>query len=121
MKRLDQLHQALASVPDEQAAFVHVTADWCISCKQLERRVYPDPRVAEPLSGFARINVDVTDSDATSRELLERFELFGPPSLLFFRAGEEIREARILGAPSADELASHLSSVRDWLDSGSDA
>ena len=121
VERLDQLHQALASVPDEQAAFVHFTADWCISCKQLERRVYPDPRVAEPLSEFARINVDVTDSDATSRELLERFELFGPPSLLFFRAGEEIREARILGAPNAGELASHLNSVRNWLDSESDA
>ncbi|MDT0499362.1 MULTISPECIES: protein-disulfide reductase DsbD [unclassified Halomonas] len=121
VERLDQLHQALASVPDDQAAFVHFTADWCISCKQLERRVYPDPRVAEPLSEFARINVDVTDSDANSRELLERFELFGPPSLLFFRAGEEIREARILGAPNAGELASHLTGVRDWLDSGSDA
>lgn len=119
--RLDQLHQALAAVPNDQAAFVHFTADWCISCKQLERRVYPDPRVAEPLADFARINVDVTDSDATSRELLERFELFGPPSLLFFRAGEEIREARILGAPNARELAGHLNSVRDWIDKGSDA
>ncbi|NWN81593.1 MAG: protein-disulfide reductase DsbD [Halomonas sp.] len=115
---LDQLRQALASVPDDQTAFVHFTADWCIACKQLERRVYPDAQVAGPLSAFARINVDVTDSDAASRELLERFELFGPPSLLFFRAGEEIREARILGTPDAPELAGHLNSVLDWSNEG---
>lgn len=115
---LDQLRQALASVPDDQTAFVHFTADWCIACKQLERRVYPDAQVAGPLSAFTRINVDVTDSDATSRELLDRFELFGPPSLLFFQAGEEIREARILGTPDATELAGHLNSVLDWSHGG---
>ncbi|WP_282041366.1 protein-disulfide reductase DsbD [Halomonas alimentaria] len=113
---LDGLQQALASVPEGQAAFVHFTADWCISCKQLERQVYPDPRVAEPLAAFARINVDVTDTDAASRELLDRYELFGPPSLLFFHAGEEIRSARIQGETRAEPLAEHLKGVLGWLE-----
>ncbi|MGE4532734.1 protein-disulfide reductase DsbD [Halomonas sp.] len=113
---LGELRQALAALPEERVAFVHFTADWCISCKQLERQVYPDPRVAEPLAAFARINVDVTDTDATSRELLDRFELFGPPSLLFFQGGEEIREARILGEPDAEALARHLNGMLDWLE-----
>ncbi|WP_445157991.1 protein-disulfide reductase DsbD [Halomonas sp. E14] len=97
-------------------SFVHFTADWCISCKQMERQVYPLPQVAEPLSQFARINVDVTRANAATRELLDHFGLFGPPSLMFFSEESEIREARIQGEVRAPELASHLNSVLDWLD-----
>ncbi|MCE9683207.1 protein-disulfide reductase DsbD [Halomonas alkalisoli] len=101
----------------EQAipSFVHFTADWCISCKQMERQVYPTPQVAEPLSQFARINVDVTRTGESSRELLDHFGLFGPPSLMFFDQGEEIREARIQGEVRANDFASHLQGVLAWL------
>ncbi|MDX5376884.1 MAG: protein-disulfide reductase DsbD [Halomonas sp.] len=100
----------------DQPVFVHFTADWCISCKQLERQVYPAPQVAEPLSQFARIDVDVTRTDDTTRALLDHFGLFGPPSLLFFSGEEEIRAARIQGEVGADELASHLNGVLDWFE-----
>lgn len=113
---LDDLQRALASVNDGRPAFVHFTADWCISCKQMERQVYPDPRVAESLSAFARINVDVTDSGSATRELLDHFGLFGPPSLLFFHGEEELREARIQGEVRAPGLASHLEGVLGWLE-----
>ncbi|MDI5934090.1 protein-disulfide reductase DsbD [Halomonas kalidii] len=114
---LDTLEVALRTASDEgRPAFVHFTADWCISCKQLERQVYPDPRVAEPLSSFARINVDVTATDDTSRELLDRFGLFGPPSLLFFDDAGEIRAARIQGEVRAAALASHLEGVLERLE-----
>ncbi|MGM1051862.1 MAG: protein-disulfide reductase DsbD [Pseudomonadota bacterium] len=116
VESLGELQRALASVGDGRPAFVHFTADWCISCKQMERQVYPDPRVAEPLSTFARINVDVTDSGSNSRELLDHYGLFGPPSLLFFQGPEELREARIQGEVRAPGLASHLHGVLDWLD-----
>ncbi|MBE0487500.1 MAG: protein-disulfide reductase DsbD [Halomonas sp.] len=112
---LDELQRALAAVDDGRPAFVHFTADWCISCKQMERQVYPDPRVAAPLSAFARINVDVTDTGGASRELLDHFGLFGPPSLLFFHGEEELREARIQGEVRAPGLATHLEGVLDWL------
>jgi len=115
VESLDGLQRALASVGDGRPAFVHFTADWCISCKQMERQVYPDPRVAGQLSAFARINVDVTDSDSVSRELLDHFGLFGPPSLLFFQGAEELLEARIQGEVRAPGLASHLEGVLDWL------
>jgi thiol:disulfide interchange protein DsbD len=116
---LEALRSALRSGPaQDQPAFVHFTADWCISCKQLERQVYPDPLVAEPLSQFARINVDVTRADATTRELLDHFGLFGPPSLLFFSGEDEIREARIQGEVRAGQLASHLQDLLAWLERG---
>ncbi|MDC8805473.1 protein-disulfide reductase DsbD [Halomonas pacifica] len=116
VRDLATLERALAGAGDTPV-FVDVTADWCISCKQLERGVYPAPQVAEPLSAFHRVQVDVTESNGASRELLERFQLFGPPSLLFFAGGEEIREARIQGEVERDEFAGHLNQLLSWLES----
>jgi thiol:disulfide interchange protein DsbD len=99
----------------KQPVFVHFTADWCISCKLLERDVYPDPRVSAALSDYTLIAADVTRTDPQSRELLNQFSLFGPPSLLFFSQGEEIRDARIQGEVTADQLYEHLESVSQWL------
>ncbi|MFG6158213.1 protein-disulfide reductase DsbD [Halomonas sp. 1390] len=96
-------------------AFVNFTADWCISCKVMEREVFPAPPVVAALQDFRRIDVDVTESDAASREVLEHFQLFGPPSLLFFEGGEELRDARVQGEVDAPQLASHLEGVLDWL------
>ncbi len=112
---LDALHASLAE--SDEPAFVNFTADWCISCKVMERDVYPAPEVAGQLANFRRINVNVTDSDATSREVLDHFQLFGPPSLLFFNGGEELRDARVQGQVNAPQLASHLKGVLDWLES----
>ncbi|MFG6666476.1 protein-disulfide reductase DsbD [Halomonas sp. HNIBRBA4712] len=108
---LDELEGALAR-NDASLAFVHFTADWCISCKVMEREVYPDPRVVEAMSDMALIEVDVTDTNADSRAALEAFGLFGPPSLLFFEHGNEIRQARIQGEIDAKNLAEHLNALK---------
>ncbi|MGM0984734.1 MAG: protein-disulfide reductase DsbD [Pseudomonadota bacterium] len=112
---LDALQASLAK--SDAPAFVNFTADWCISCKVMEREVYPAPEVAGQLASFRRINVDVTDSGATTREVLDHFQLFGPPSLLFFDGNVELRDARVQGEVNAPELASHLEGVLDWLES----
>ena len=98
-----------------QPVFVHFTAEWCISCKQLERVVYPTPAVAQALNNYVLIKADVTQTNARSRELLEHFGLFGPPSLLFFNQGEEVIEARIQGEVDATQLTEHLQRLNQWL------
>ncbi|MGP5307307.1 protein-disulfide reductase DsbD [Vreelandella alkaliphila] len=98
----------------QQPAFVNFTADWCISCKLMERDVFPDPNVVAALNDFRLIEVDVTNTDAQSRELLNRFNLFGPPSLLFFSQGEEVRDARIQGEITATQLVQHIEALRRW-------
>ncbi|MBB3229489.1 protein-disulfide reductase DsbD [Halomonas stenophila] len=113
VESLDALETALAE--GTRPALVNVTADWCISCRIMEREVFPAPAVVAALSGFRRIDVDVTDTDAESRALLDHLALFGPPSLLFFDGDRELREARIQGEVDAADLAGHLESVRDWL------
>ncbi|MEC9484106.1 MAG: protein-disulfide reductase DsbD [Halomonas sp.] len=106
---LAQLDQELATARHlGKPAFVDVTADWCISCKIMERDVFPAPDVARQLAGFHRIRADVTETGEASRELLNHFGLFGPPSLLFFVDGEELRQARIQGEIGASDLAAHL-------------
>ena len=97
--------------------FAHFTADWCISCKLMERDVYPDPHVSEALNDFQLIAVDVTNTDAQSRELLEHFQLFGPPSLLLFDGGNEVRDARIQGEITATALVEHLEAFKRWQQS----
>ncbi|MGY4876534.1 protein-disulfide reductase DsbD [Vreelandella aquamarina] len=98
-----------------QPVFVHFTAEWCISCKQLERDVYPTPAVKEALNGYVLIKADVTQTNARSRELLEHFGLFGPPSLLFFSQAEEVKAARIQGEIDAAQLAEHLQRLNQWM------
>ncbi|MGS2743408.1 protein-disulfide reductase DsbD [Halomonas sp. LS-001] len=99
----------------DQPVFVHFTAEWCISCKQLEREVYPTPTVAEALNGYVLIKADVTQTNARSRELLEHFDLFGPPSLLFFHQAEEVTAARIQGEINAGRLTEHLQRLNQWM------
>lgn len=110
---LDELQQLLAS--STQPAFVNITAEWCISCKVMEREVFPDAEVQQALADYRWIDVDVTENNANSREVLEHLQLFGPPSLLFFDGENEIREARIQGELEADELAQHARGVSQWL------
>ncbi|SDM72527.1 thiol:disulfide interchange protein DsbD [Franzmannia pantelleriensis] len=115
VSRLDDFQAALADASREgRPVFVDVTADWCISCKQMERSVYPS--AANQLAGFQRIQIDVTDTTAESRELLDHFGLFGPPSLLFFDGEQEIRDARILGEVGRRDFAQHLDQLLGWLE-----
>ena len=84
-------------------------ADWCVSCKELERYTFSDPRVRQILSGFVRLQADVTAHDADDQALLQdRFGLPGPPAMLFFgRDGQERRNYRVVGFMPADEFAAH--------------
>jgi thiol:disulfide interchange protein DsbD len=87
-------------------------ADWCISCKVMERSVFPVPQVAEKLSQFTLLRADVTLNDDQDQALLKRFGLFGPPSLVFFADnGGEMADFRIQGEVDSDILSRHLSAV----------
>ena len=73
-------------------------ADWCVSCKEMERLTYTDVAVRQRLSVALLLKADVTANNAQDRELLKRFALFGPPGTIFFDAkGYELRPARVIG------------------------
>jgi len=96
-------------------------ADWCISCKIMERSVFPAPAVANRLAEFHLLRADVTANDAQDKELLNAFGLFGPPSLVFFdRNGRELKTLRVQGEIGAKALAEHLETVLQSRDGESD-
>ncbi len=79
-------------------AVIELYADWCISCKVIEREVINDPQVRQMLEPFVRIKLDLTDNTADQRAWLARQALFGPPAFLFFDAqGQEVAGLRIQG------------------------
>lgn len=73
-------------------------ADWCVSCKEMERFTFSDPRVQQRLAGALLLQVDVTANTDEHKALLKRFRLFGPPGTVFFdRTGREISRVRVIG------------------------
>lgn len=102
------LHRQVAlAASSGRWTFVDVYADWCISCKELERRTFP--AVQDALSGFHRVRADVTAFDGPQQAMLTDLDVIGPPTLMFFDpSGKELREARIVGEISIDALRSHL-------------
>ena len=84
-------------------------ADWCISCKVIEREVLEAPVVREQLAGYRLVRFDITRSDAAQRSLLDRYQLFGPPALqLFAPTGEEWLDLRTVGETDAATFAARL-------------
>jgi thioredoxin:protein disulfide reductase len=84
-------------------------ADWCVSCKEMERFTFSDPAIRARLSKALLLKADVTANSRDDVALLKRFQLFGPPGTIFFDArGEELRSVRVIGFQSAEKFASTL-------------
>ena len=87
-------------------------ADWCVSCKEMERFTFSEPVVAQKMSRALLLKADVTANNNDDRELFKRFRLFGPPGTIFFDAqGREIEGSRVIGFQSAERFAATLGTV----------
>jgi thiol:disulfide interchange protein DsbD len=85
-------------------------ADWCISCKEMEKLTFTDERVSAELGKMQLLRIDVTANNADDKAMLKRFGLFGPPGMLFFDAGgQEMRQARVVGYESPKDFLRSLS------------
>ena len=87
-------------------------ADWCISCKEMERFTFTDPKVQSRLKDVVLLQVDVTAGTPADSALLKRFKLFGPPGILFIdRAGRDIPNIRLIGYQDTERFLSILNAV----------
>ncbi|MEW5888488.1 MAG: protein-disulfide reductase DsbD [Pseudomonadota bacterium] len=87
-------------------------ADWCVSCKEMERFTFSDPAVKAKMERMLLLQADVTANDADDKALLKRFGLFGPPGIVFFDArGKEIDGVRVIGFQPAEAFGRVLDSV----------
>ena len=84
-------------------------ADWCVSCKEMEKFTFSDPAVQQALSGVVLLQADVTANDAVDKALLKKLDLIGPPAILFFAGeGRERTEYRLIGFLNAEKFLAHV-------------
>lgn len=80
-------------------------ASWCVSCKELENITFKDERVIQILERFTLLKADVTNNTQEDKALQKRFNVFGPPALIFFDENkQEMKQAQIIGYKNADEF-----------------
>jgi thioredoxin:protein disulfide reductase len=84
-------------------------ADWCVSCKEMEALTFSDARVKPKMDGMLLLQADVTGNSAEHKALLKRFQLFGPPGIIFFDAqGRELQGLRVIGYQNAERFLKTL-------------
>jgi thiol:disulfide interchange protein DsbD len=111
---LDGLKQSISSLTKEQdGVFITYYADWCVSCKELDRIVLSNKEVKNQLQSLKRIEVDVTTSGINQKELLNEYQLFGPPAFIFINnQGQEIEKLRVVGIISPEKLQEKIRLLR---------
>jgi thiol:disulfide interchange protein DsbD len=110
VRSVAELDAALASAG--RPVMLDFYADWCVSCKEMERFTFSDPAVQARLSKALLLKADVTTNTDADRALLRRFQLFGPPGTIFFDAqGRELRAQRVIGFQSARRFDRTLESA----------
>ncbi|MXS85233.1 protein-disulfide reductase DsbD [Nitrosomonas sp. HPC101] len=87
-------------------------ADWCVSCKEMERFTFTDPHVQERLKNVELVQINVTEGTPDDTALLKRFKLFGPPGILFFDSqGVEIPNIKIIGYLDKKDFVTVLDAI----------
>jgi thiol:disulfide interchange protein DsbD len=95
-----------------QPVMLDFYADWCVTCKELEKFTFSDARVQAKLAGMQLLQADVTANSEDDAALLKRFSLFGPPGIIFFgRDGKEIGGVKVVGYQDADRFLATLAQV----------
>jgi thiol:disulfide interchange protein DsbD len=88
------------------------SANWCVSCKEMEAHTFPDAGVISALKPFLLLRADVTDNNDDDQALLKRFHSFGPPTIAFFDAhGAERESFKLVGFVPPQEFTAHVTEL----------
>lgn len=108
IKSLSELDAAVAQAKGK-TVMLDFYADWCISCKEMENLTFADAHIQAQFADMVLLQADVTANSADDKALLKRFNLFGPPGIIFFdKDGREMPSARVIGYQNADRFAASL-------------
>jgi thiol:disulfide interchange protein DsbD len=113
VETLDALEAALDEARNAgMPVMVDFTADWCVSCREMEEYTFPDASVIAALEPFMLLRADVTENDDNDQALLRYFDSFGPPTIAFFDARGRVQEPyKLVGYVPAEEFAAHVARV----------
>ncbi len=104
--------EVAAAAQANQPVMLDFYADWCVSCKEMEKFTFARADVQQALSGFVLLKADVTANDETDQALLKRFALFGPPATIFFAGGNERRALRLIGFEKSEDFIARAGKLR---------
>jgi thiol:disulfide interchange protein DsbD len=93
-------------------AMLDFYADWCVSCKEMEKFTFTDPAVRAALGDFVLLQADVTANDDTDQALMRNFRIVAPPDTLFFGADGSARaDLQLTGPEDADRFVKRITAV----------
>jgi thiol:disulfide interchange protein DsbD len=110
IKTVADLENAVAAAKSAgRPVMLDFYADWCVSCKEMEKYTFPDPGVRSALANAVLLQADVTANDEADKALMTRFEIYGPPTIAFYGAdGIERKDFRLVGFVPAERFREHV-------------
>ncbi len=99
---------AILDANRDKTVMLDFSAEWCSSCKEMEHITFSDADVKAKMHEFVLVQADVTANSKEEKALTKRFGLYGPPGILFFKNGEEVKNARIIGYQPPEKFLAHL-------------
>lgn len=108
VKNLAELDARIAKAAGK-TVMLDFYADWCVSCKEMENLTFIDTKVQAQLKNTLLLQIDLTANNDDDKALLKRYELFGPPAILFFdRQGKELNDFRVIGYQNPEQFLASL-------------
>ncbi len=109
IKSVDDLQATLdRGARENKTVMLDLYADWCVSCKEMEKYTFTVPAVHQALEGAILVQADVTANDEVDQALLKFIGTPGPPTISFYQATQELRPYRLVGFVPADDFVSHV-------------
>ena len=116
-KRISSLQELDAELASAKAAnqfvMLDLFAEWCVACKEFEHITFADPQAKTEMAKFRLLQIDVTAATEQDQQLLEKFQVLGLPTILFFAPNSgELTQSRITGFMPANEFVAHLQKIQ---------
>lgn len=109
VKNVAELDSRLASArAASKPVMLDFYADWCVSCKEMEKFTFSDSRVQARLADAVLLQADVTGNTDDDKALLKRFGLFGPPGIIFWNAAGQQSGHKVIGYEAADKFLASI-------------
>ena len=109
-----QHYDASVIATAKQPVVIDFYADWCLPCKELDEKTFPDHTVAAELNRFTRVKANLTNGDdAAVQKLTKQYGIIGVPTLVFIDStGHEVPSLRLTGFEPPKAFVNRLQQVR---------
>lgn len=110
IKDVSALKSNLAN--SKKITILDIYADWCSSCKKIEKYVFNNPKFKQKLATFNLLKIDITNYNKQKQQLMQDLTVFNAPTIIFYDVtGKEIKELRITSAVNQQKFQQIISKL----------